>query len=90
MAGGPPLEQIAADIRRILAGIERLPANAPIARRRGALLAYDDALAAACRALGIEQHLTDMPLGPARHAERLRLECELQYEGFVIRITRAA
>jgi hypothetical protein len=80
---GPPLEQIAADIRRIAAGIERLPTNAPIARRRAALLAYDDSLAAACRALGIEQRLTALSMGPARQAERLRLECELQYEGFM-------
>ena len=81
---GPPLEQIAADIRRIAAGIETMPAQAPLAQRHGALLAYDDALVAACRALGVEERLNGMPLGPARHAERLRIECELQYEGLVI------
>jgi hypothetical protein len=87
---GPPLEQTAADIRRIAAGIEMMPAQAPLAQRHGALLAYDDALVAACRALGVEERLTGMPLGPARHAERLRIECELQYEGLVIGTTRAA
>ena len=87
---GPPLEQIAATIRRIAAAIETMPAQAPLAQRHGALLAYDDALVAACRALGVEEQLTGMPLGPARHAERLRIECELQYEGLVIDSTRAA
>ena len=87
---GPPLEQTAADIRRIAAGIETMPAQAPLAQRHGALLAYDDALVAACRALGVEERLNGMPLGPARHAERLRVECELQYEGLVIGTTRAA
>jgi hypothetical protein len=87
---GPPLERIAADIRRIAHGIETMPPHAPLARRHGALLAYDDALAAACRALGVEERLTTMPLGPARHAERLRIECELQYEGLVIRTRPAA
>ena len=87
---GPPLEQTAADIRRIAAGIETMPAQTPLAKRHGALLAYDDALAAACRALGVEERLNGMPLGAARHAERLRIECELQYEGLVIGNTRAA
>jgi hypothetical protein len=87
---GPPLEQTAADIRRIAAGIATMPARAPLAQRHGALLAYDDALVAACRALGVEERLSGMPLGPARHAERLRIECELQYEGLVIGNTRAA
>ncbi|MET0143219.1 MAG: hypothetical protein ABW328_00285 [Ilumatobacteraceae bacterium] len=87
---GPPLEKIAADIRRIVAGIEALPARVPLARRHGALLAYDDALAAACRALGIEDTLTSMPIGTRRDAERLRIECELQFEGLVIHPPRAA
>ena len=67
-----------------------MPAQTPLAQRHGALLAYDDALAAACRALGVEERLNGMPLGAARHAERLRIECELQYEGLVIDNTRAA
>ena len=87
---GPPLEQTAADIRRIAAGIQTMPVQAPLAQRHGALLAYDDALVEACRALGVEERLNAMPLGPARHAERLRIECELQYEGLVIGTTRAA
>ena len=81
---GPPLEQTAADIRRIAAGIQTMPVQAPLAQRHGALLAYDDALVAACRALGVEERLNALPFGPARHAERLRIECELQYEGLVI------
>ncbi len=87
---GPPLERIAADIRRIAASIEALPRHAPVARRHGALLAYDDALGAACRALGIEDTLTTLPFGRQRDAARLRTECELQIEGLVIDTRRAA
>jgi hypothetical protein len=87
---GPPLERTAADLRRIVAEIDTLSPHTPVARRHGLLLAYDDALVAACRALGVEERLTAMPLGPARHAERLRLECELQFEGLEIRPSRAA
>jgi hypothetical protein len=81
---GLPIELIAADLRRLHGGMQALRPHASLAQREGALLAYDDALTAACRALGVEERLTAMPLGRARDAERLRIECELQYEGLVI------
>ena len=84
LPAGPPLEVIAADLRRLSEGMQALPPHASLARRDAALLAYDDALTAACRALGVDERLSAMPLGRARDAERLRIECELNYEGLVI------
>lgn len=87
---GPPIEQIAADIRRIAAQIDALPALASRARREGAVLAYDDALATACRALGVDDSLSSLPIGPTRDARRVRVECELELAGLVITDPRAA
>lgn len=87
---GPPLEQIAADIRRIAASIESLPPGTPGARRQAVLLAYDEALAAACQALGVDDTMTSMPPGLARDAERLRIECELEYAGLMFNDPPAA
>ena len=60
---GPPLERIVADLHRIAGIIEALPPRVPLARRQGAILAYDDALGAACRALGVEDALRGLPFG---------------------------
>jgi hypothetical protein len=87
---GPPLERIAADIRRIGANIEALPPRAPVVKRKAVILAYDDALGAACRALGIEDSLAGLPFGPTRDAIRLRIEAELACAGLVIESSRAA
>src|SRR3954452_5247242 len=54
---GPPLERIVGDLPRIAGLIEALPPQCPYARRQGAILAYDDALGSACRALGVEDTL---------------------------------
>jgi hypothetical protein len=90
IASGPPLERIAADIRRIGANVEALPPRAPFVKRKGVILAYDDALGAACRALGIEDELAGLPFGPARDAVRLRVEAELVCAGLVIESSQAA
>src|SRR5262245_13646918 len=63
---GPPLERIAADIHRIAGLIEALPPRAPRVRREATILAYDDALGAACRALGLDDALRGLPFGPQR------------------------
>ena len=43
----------------------------------------DDAGGGSLPRLGVEERLNGLPLGLVRHAERLRIECELQYEGLV-------
>lgn len=82
---GPPIERIAADIRRIRTQIEHAPPGTPVARRRGWLEAYDDVLVAACHALGLEERLRAIPEGPERNLERERVERMLVRAGLRLR-----
>ena len=79
---GPPIEQIAADLRRL--GRQRLGVATRstvwfVAVQR----AYDDRLRLACRSLGIDQHLDDLD-GVDLEIERLRIEGELLAAGLVL------
>ena len=77
---GPPIERIGRDARRLRAALVVAPGT-PMARRLGALKAYDDLLSDACRALGIDDTLTGLPAGTDRDAERLRVESALEAAG---------
>ena len=81
---GPPIEEIASAIRRLAAEIEAIPPGGTQARRDAAVGAYDDALAAACRALDVVDAVTGAP-SAARDAARARVEHELALAGLVIR-----
>jgi hypothetical protein len=87
---GPPLERIVADLHRIAGIIEALPPRAPLARRQGAILAYDDALGSACRALGVDDGLRGLPFGRQRDVARVRVEAELACAGLELTPRRAA
>ena len=78
---GPPIEQIAADIRRIRAQIKQAPSGMPVARMRGWMEAYDDLLVAACQALDLENRLRAVPAGVERDLERERIERLLMRAG---------
>jgi hypothetical protein len=78
---GPPIEQIAADIRRIRAQIKQAPSGLPVARMRGWMEAYDDLLVAACQALDLENRLRAVPAGVERDLERERIERLLMRAG---------
>jgi hypothetical protein len=80
----PPLEKVAADLRRIRHDLVTCPPDLPVARRRGVLQAYDDALADACAALEVPDTLHELPLGPERDAERLRVEYLLEQKGLAL------
>lgn len=82
---GPPLERLAADLRRIRHDLDTAPEDQPVARRVGVLQAYDDVLTEACAALDLPDTLHGLPLGPERDAERLRVEYLLEQRGLVIR-----
>lgn len=82
---GPPIEQIAADIRRIRTQIRQAPPGMPVARRRGWLEAYDDVLVTACQALGLEERIHALPEGPERNLERERVERLLVRAGLQLR-----
>ncbi len=82
---GPPIEQIAADIRRVGAQIAQAPPRMPVAKLRGWLEAYDELLVAACQALGQPQRLSDLPEGGERDLERERVERLLMAAGLRMR-----
>ncbi|GAA5157774.1 MULTISPECIES: hypothetical protein [Amycolatopsis] len=71
---GPPIERLAADLRRVRRALDRLPPHAPAVRRFATEQAYDELLAQACRAVGEEQWLDTLPPGLEREIERLRVE----------------
>ena len=50
---GMPLERIAADLRRLRVEARRHDPGMPVAKYRGIVAAYDDALLDACRALDV-------------------------------------
>jgi hypothetical protein len=78
-----PIELVAADLRRLARQLERVPAGAPMARRRGLQAAYDDVLVEAALQLAVPQTLTGPPDGRSRDAERLRLQAALSAAGLV-------
>jgi hypothetical protein len=87
-AAGPPVERLAADLRRLSAACRELPRGTSHARYRGMLAAYDDVLCSACRALDIEQSLGSLPQGLDRDLERLRVEGALESAGLLFRTPR--
>ncbi|MDQ6687189.1 MAG: hypothetical protein M3Z50_06205 [Actinomycetota bacterium] len=84
----PPIERLAADVRRLRLEVDGLPNDIPMARRRGILAAYDDVLDQACAALDIDHQLAGLPPGPDREAARFRSEYLLEKAG--LRARRAA
>jgi hypothetical protein len=78
-----PIEVVAADLRRLAGQLARVPAGAPMARRRGLQAAYDDVLVEAALILEVPHALTVRPPGAARDGERLRLQAALADAGLV-------
>jgi hypothetical protein len=76
-----PLEDIAADLRRLGTALRDVPRGTSWARHLGVKLAYDDALGAAAQALDVPHALADLPLGLDRDLERLRVEDALRAAG---------
>lgn len=81
---GRPIEQVAADLRRLGAQLARVPAGAPMARRRGLQAAYDDVLVEAARLLEVPHALDTVPPGRPRDVERLRLQTALAEAGLAV------
>jgi hypothetical protein len=81
---GPPLEVLAVKVRRLHSQLETTPRGSSMPKERGTLAAYDDALVATARALGVQTCLAELPaVGFDRYAERLRLEDALGEAGLV-------
>ncbi len=75
-----PIERISADLRRIRAEFVRLPAGMPMAKRRGIMAAYDDALVDACKTLEVTTELNQVE-GFEHEIERIRTEQALEHAG---------
>lgn len=84
--GRQPIERVAADLRRL--GGHRLAAGGRSVVWHGAVIgAYDDRLRAACRALGITEHLSELD-GVDREIERVRVEGVLVAAGLPVPATQ--
>lgn len=81
---GPPLERLAADLRRLHPDVHHPRPGTRMAKQQGVQLAYDERLAAAGAALGVPTSLLELPLyGFEREVERMRLEHALTAAGLV-------
>jgi hypothetical protein len=80
-----PIEQVAADLRRLRRQLELVPAEAPGARGRALLAAYDDVLSEAAALLDVPEALRSTPEGWDRDSERLQVEARLAGAGLRVR-----
>jgi hypothetical protein len=81
----PPIEKVAADLRRLHRLLTHFGPGTPVVRRRGTLQAYDALLIQACIAIDIPHQLDHLPPGLSLELERLRVEESLKSAGLVIR-----
>lgn len=85
---GPPIEQIAANLRRLQSWLDIYDRSAPLPGKAtkvaAAQLAYDCVLADACRALDVPESLADTR-GFEHEAERLRVQVALVDAGLVLK-----
>ena len=82
-SAGRPIEQLAADLRRLRAAVatdQQRSATHQLANR----VAYDQLLMQACAMLDIPHHLGKDTAGIERDIERIRIEVELARAGIVL------
>jgi ABC-type phosphate transport system auxiliary subunit len=80
---GVPIEQLAADLRRLRA-ILGTDAHRSAAHQMGNRLAYDKLLMQVCEMLEIEHDLESDSIGFERDIERIRVEAELERAGLIL------
>jgi hypothetical protein len=88
-APGPPLEKLAADLRRLRPEVLSPRPGIAMARQRGIVAAYDGVLVATAQALGVPTTLVDLPEGLDHEVERLRLEHALGQAGISWQVHRS-
>jgi hypothetical protein len=86
LPAGPPLQELAADLRRLRPEARSPGTGVPMAQQDGTVAAYDAALVTTARALDVPTTLTELPDGYHREAERLRLERALEQAGLTWRL----
>jgi hypothetical protein len=77
----PPIEQLAANLRRLHRTLAEFPPGTPALRRRATRQAYDALLVQACTAVDVPHRLDGLPEGVDREIERLRVEQALRDAG---------
>lgn len=82
---GPPVEKLAADLRRLRAELvyRRPTSNLGLT---ALVQAYDEVLEAICARLGLPAHLRELPIGLDRDIERLRTEAAVQEAGIPLEV----
>jgi len=78
---GPPIEKLAADLRRLRPVVRSPQSGVGLARQRGFAAAYDGALIRTAKALGVPTTLAELPEGIDHEVEQLRLEYALELAG---------
>src|SRR3954464_13840871 len=81
---GPPIERVAADLRRVHRLLAGYPSGTPAARRLGTRQADDELPTQACRQVGVPHRLAELPEGMDREIERLRVEESLRECGLAV------
>jgi hypothetical protein len=76
-----PIEQVAADLRRLHRQLELVPTAGPHTRGRALVVAYDRVLAEAAALLDVPEALRSTPEGWDRDGERLQVEARLARAG---------
>ena len=79
-----PIEQLAADLRRVHRLLVQTPDGTPMVRRIATRDAYDELLRQACTAVEVRHDLDSLPEGIERNMERLRVEEALRSAGLTI------
>lgn len=79
-----PIEQLAADLRRVHRLLVQCPDGTPMVRRIATRDAYDELLRQACAEVDVEHRLDTVPEGVERDMERLRVEEALRSAGLTI------
>ncbi len=80
---GAPIEQLAADLRRLRATLAT-DEHRSAAHQMGSRLAYDKLLIQICEMLDIEHELAGDSIGMERDIERIRIEAELERAGVTL------
>jgi hypothetical protein len=84
MTNRRPVQEVAADLRRLARELAAVPAGAPYIRWQALQTAYDRVLTEAAELLEVDHSLRDLPMGTPRDIERLRIVCALEASGLVV------
>ena len=79
-----PVQEVAADLRRLARELAAVPAGAPYIRWQALQNAFDRVLLEAAELLKVPHTMDDLPMGTARDIERLRVVCTLEASGLVV------